>query len=203
MKPSPRLLAALSIIVFASTCASGQFYKIHNADVAVGGTGQFTTSITDQETVPHQGTTDSAGFLLSFRDHPVAWAGIEFNYGYSSFSERFIGLNSLPLASVALSAHEATAAYLFHPHFRKLQPFVGVGGGALYFHPYPVAFNPQWRGTGLFEIGADIPTSNPHLGFRVQARSLLYRAPNFNNSSIATSRWVATNEPSASVYVRF
>lgn len=47
-------------------------FMIHNADVAVGGTGQFTTSMTDQTDTNHQATTDSAGFLLGFRDRPVA-----------------------------------------------------------------------------------------------------------------------------------
>lgn len=203
MKPSPQTSVLLALFALGSYGAHGQLYKIHNADVAVGGTGQFTTSITSQNNVPHQATTDSAGFLLSFREHPVAWAGVEFNYQYASFSERFTNNSYIPLSYVPLSVHEGTAAYLFHPHFRRLQPFVGVGGGALYFHPYPVAITTQWRGVGLVEVGADIPTRNPHLGFRLQARSLLYRAPNFKDANLATSGWVATNEPSAGVYIRF
>ena len=75
-----KLLHHLSALVFLTfTCLSTQarFYKLSNADVAVGGTGQFTTSIADQTNTNYQATTDSAGFLLIFRAHPVSWAGIE------------------------------------------------------------------------------------------------------------------------------
>jgi len=202
MKPL-RCFAIFSLCAVACLGAQAQVYKIHNADVAVGGTGQFTPSITDQTNTPHQATTDSAGFLLSFRDRPVSWAGIELNYGYSSFTEKFTSLASVPLENVPLSFHEFSAAYLLHSHRRGIQPFVAVGGGALYFNPSPVHVFTQLRGTGLMDVGADMLTSNPRFGFRVQARSLYYRAPNFNNPSIATSRWVATVEPSASVFMRF
>ncbi len=198
-----RLLSSACALALLPAVGFCQFYKIHDADLAAGGTGQFTTSITSQNNVTHQATTDSVGFLGSFREHPLAWAGVEVNYGYTPFTERFTNNSYVLLANVPVSMHEFTAAYMFHPHFRRLQPFVNAGGGALYFHPYPVPVTTQWRGTGLFEIGADIPTKNPHMGFRVQARSLLYRAPNFKNANIASSRWVATNEPSAGVYIRF
>ena len=198
-----RCFATFSLCAVVCLSARAQAYKIHNADVAVGGTGQFTPSITDQTNTPHQATTDSAGFLLSFRDHPVSWAGIELNYGYSSFSERFTSLASVSLESVPLSFHEAIAAYVLHSHRHGIQPFATVGGGALYFNPSPVHVYTQLRGTGLVDVGADMLTSNPHFGFRIQGRSLYYRAPNFNNASIATSRWVATVEPSASVFMRF
>ncbi len=200
--PSRFFICVCAIALFPVICCA-QLYKIHQADVAVGGTGQFTTSITSQNNVTHQATTDTVGFLGSFREHPVACAGVEVNYGYTPFTERFTNNSYVVLANVPVSMHEFTAAYMFHAHFRKLQPFINVGGGALYFHPYPVPVTTQWRGTGLFEIGADIPTRNPHMGFRVQARSLLYRAPNFNNPGIASSRWAATSEPSAGVYIRF
>lgn len=101
-----------------------------------------------------------------------------------------------------LGFHEATAAYLLHPHYRHFRPFVGLGGGALYFDP-SVHVRTQIRPAGLAETGFDLRTSNPHLGFRVQGRWLLYRAPNFNNSGLSSSRWVSTSEPSASVWVHF
>lgn len=197
-----RRIAISLALSFTVLPVSAQFYKLHNADVAVGGTGQFTTSITSQVFLNHQSTTQSAGFLLSMRDHPVSFAGVELNYQYSSFSERFYGTNSFQLAKVPIAFHEATAAYLVHPHFRHLQPFVGLGGGATFFVPSN-GIPYQLRGTGLAEFGMDLPTSNPHLGFRLQGRALFYRAPNFRNAALASSRWVATEEPSASVYLRF
>ncbi len=202
LKNGVRLAAALSCALIALS-AKGQFYKLHQADVAVGGTGQFTTSLTDQSNLlPHESTTNSAGFLLTLRDHPASFAGVEFNYGYSKFSERFTAFTGARIASLPASVHEASGAYLFHRNYKKFQPFIGVGGGSLFFNPLQGRLS-QTRGAGLFEIGADVPTSNPHLGFRVQARSLNYRAPNYNQPGLSSSRWVSTNEPSASVYLSF
>ena len=197
------LFAVSLLCASAAVSAQGQFYRLHQADIAVGGTGQFTTSLTDQSNfLPHQSTTDSAGFLLTLRDHPVSFAGVEFNYGYSKFSERFTTVTGARLAYLPASEHEATGAYLFHRNYKRFQPFVGIGGGALFFNPLQGTLS-QTRGVGLFEIGAEVPTSNRHLGFRVQARSLNYRAPNYNQPGLSSSRWVSTNEPSASVFLRF
>ncbi len=190
-----------SALLFASAIAAqGQFYKLHNVDLGVNAMSPFTKSLTnDSNSV--QRTTDTTGFLFTMREHPFAWAGVEFNYGYSKYSQVY----TAPSANARVNSynHEATAAYLFHPHFRKLQPFVGVGGGAIDFLPAGGAVSNQWRGAGLLEAGLELPTKNPHLGFKVQGRSLFYRAPNFYSSLVSSRAWVATVEPSAGVYWRF
>jgi hypothetical protein len=191
--------------------AHGQFYKLHGADVGVAATGQFTTSITSQRTgstgqlLPHQATTTSPGALVTLREHPVSWAGIELNYQYIKMSERyFSAYNNAALAYVPTDVHEATAAYLFHVKMHKLQPYLAVGGGALDFRPANGVSNrsPQWRATGLVDVGLDMQTHS-RLGFRIGARDLIYRAPNFNSAALASSRWVSTEEPYGGVYVKF
>lgn len=198
-RKTARTLASC-LIIGSVAAAHGQFYKIHNADVGINAVSPFTKTLTS-DSANTQKTTDTTGFVFSFREHPVAWAGVEFNYGYSKYSQRYT--TPIGTASVKSYNHEATAAYLFHPHFRKLQPFLGVGGGAIDFQPQGNSGPNQWRGAGLLEAGLDLPTSNPHLGFRVQGRSLFYRAPNFNSPLISSRSWVATVEPSAGVYFRF
>ncbi len=79
LKENLTLLTASHIIASASALALlpaagfAQLYKIQDAVVAVGGTGQVTISITSQNNVTHEASTDSVGFLDSFREHPVAW----------------------------------------------------------------------------------------------------------------------------------
>ena len=194
-----RLLSS-ALVATSAVAAHGQFYKLHNVDLGVSAVGPFTKTL-NSNSASVQRTTDTTGFLFSMREHPFAWAGVEFNYGYSKYSQTY----TAPAASARVSTynHEATAAYLFHPHFRKLQPFVGVGGGAIDFLPAAGVASNQWRGAGLLEAGLDLPTRNPHLGFKVQGRSLFYRAPNFYNPAISSASWVATVEPSAGAYWRF
>ena len=198
-----RLTRALSLCLVASSAlaAHAQFYKLHNVDLGVNAVSPFTTVMTNDLPQTTQGTTDTVGLLVSFKEHPLPWAGIEFNYGYNKYSQRYNG--PFPPTEVKSYNQEATAAYIFHPHFRRLQPFVALGGGAINFLPQAHAAPDMWRATGLLEAGLDIPTHNPHLGFRVQGRALFYRAPNFFNSIISSEDWVATAEPSGGVYFRF
>lgn len=201
----------LSTILFfacigAATASHAQAYKFHGADVGIAATGEFTTSITSQDfatngsALPHQWTTESPGILFSLRDYPVRWAGVELNYQYTRFDERFY---TTGLTSITNNVHELSAAALFHPHIhmRKLSPFVGVGGGALDFKPVTNVTN-QWRATGLVDVGLELETHS-NLAFRLGARDLIYRAPNYYNAALASSRWVSTEEPYGGVYFKF
>lgn len=100
-----------------------------------------------------------------------------------------------------VTANEATAAYVFHPKHIPLQPFVNLGGGAISF--IPQSASNQWRAAGLVEAGLDLPTENKHLAIRIEGRSLVYRAPNFNQPAISTRSWRVTDEPAAGVVYRF
>ncbi len=200
MKFSTRLILTLSGFSIAVASANAQFYKLHNTDIGGGAIGQFTTDLpASNPSNVTQNTSNSFGGMFTLRTHPVSWAGLEFNYGFTEYHQYYTAPTYT--ASVKNDAHEATAAYLFHPHFRKLQPFVAVGGGYIDF--VPQTGQNQWRGTGLVEAGLDIPTSNPHMGFRVQGRSLIYRNTNFEQPALASRQWVATSEPSVGVWYRF
>ena len=216
----------LSLFALALT-AHGQFYKLHGASISVGATGQFSTELTSNNTgattflVPlggsggttypetalnrQQFTTDSTGFVTSLEFHPVAFAGVELNYGFTHYSERYTfnytGVGPQQAASVPTDMHETTAAYQFHPHHIPFQPFVNIGGGAVDFSPQNASN--QWRGAGLLEGGFDLPTRNKHIAFRVEGRSLYYRSPNFYQPVISTKSWRVTEEPSFSSVYRF
>jgi hypothetical protein len=216
-----------------SVGANAQYFKSHGFSLSVGGDGQFTRALTTNPNydgvynfnntlgtpIPirvnnqEQFTTNSAGFITSLAFHPKPWAGVEFNYGFTHYQERFIYninstgnttvVNGTPRqqARISTDAHEATAAYQFHPKHIPFQPFVNIGGGAIDFAPRNASN--QWRGAGLLETGFDIPTHTSHIGFRVEGRSLFYRAPNFYQAALSTRSWRATFGPSASVYYRF
>jgi hypothetical protein len=211
MKMSHRLLAPLCGFILTAVTAQAQFYKLHGADIGGGAIGQITTPLpANNPTTVNQESTDSFGGQFSLREHPVPWAGIEFNYAYTEYTQYYQGFPTTGggyTAAVHNDVHEATAAYIFHPkshflHPLKAEPFLSLGGGYLDFIPTNSGSN-QWRGTGLVEVGFDIPTSNPHMGFRVQGRELIYRQPDFYQSDLASRTWVATSEPMFGVWYRF
>ena len=191
---------AMLLTTVAPVAIHGQIYKLHQADVGVSATGEFTRTLTSNST-NQQYTTDALGFLFSLKEHPVSWAGVELNYGYNKYAQQYAAATATAYAKSY--NHEFTGAYLFHPHIAHLQPFVAVGGGAIDFQPEQNSGPNQWRGAGLLEAGLDVPTGNPHLGFRFQGRTLIYRAPNFYASAISTQEWVVTIEPAGGVYIRF
>lgn len=222
----------LSLIAFLVLSAPGmqaQYLKKHNASLSVGGTGQFSTvfssNATDVNTTApfgpagtyavtvtqqHHATTNSAGALASFQLHPASWAGIEVNYGFTHYQERFGFYYSNTATPAALQqvrvptdAHEATAAYLIHVRRLPFQPFMSIGGGAIDFDPRYLRAPNQWRGAGLAEVGFDLPVRWTHIGFRVEGRALFYRSPNFYNSAISNRSWRATSEPALSAFYRF
>ncbi len=218
-----RTIPALLALSAVSFTAQAQYFKTHGATLSVGGTGQFERSLTSDSnyvnfTYPIQNgtnstqifnqqqfTTWSAGFVSSLQLHPVAWAGIAVNYGFTHYQERFLYNyatdNSQGQTRVATDAHEMTAGYLFHPKRIPFQPYVEVGGGAIGF--YPTVGSTQFRGAGLLETGFDLPIKNQHIGFRVSGRSLYYRAPNFDTPQLSTRSWRVTMEPAVSAFYRF
>ena len=212
------------ILALATAGAHAQFYKLHGASVSLGGTENFSTPLTSSSTTANynistptggvlnetvsnqqQYTTDSAGFLASFAFHPVAFAGVEVNYGFTHYSERYAyNYSSSPntqLTNISTFQHEATAAYVFHPRHIPFQPFVNVGGGGIDF--LPRFANNQWRGAGLVEAGFDVPTPSKRLAIRIQGRALIYRAPNFSNPVVSTRTWRSQEEPGVSFVYRF
>jgi hypothetical protein len=216
-----------SLLVMGATGANAQFYKLHGASVSVGATGNYVQTLTDSplpvtfsSVTPsggaatntifnqQQNNTSSLGFLTSLQFHPVPWAGLEVNYGYQHYTERYnYNVASTPGrfgTRVPVTTHEATAAYQFHPKHIPLQPFVNIGGGAIDFVPTQSGPN-QWRGAGLLETGLDIamPATQRRLALRIQGRGLFYRAPNFYNSALSTRSWRVSAEPSASFVYRF
>jgi hypothetical protein len=219
-------------LALTTVCAHGQYLKNHGFSLSVGGDGQFTRTLT---TDPNSGgvynfsnqlgtptpvavnnqqqfTTGSAGFITSLEFHPKPWAGVEVNYCFTHYQERFfyseastgnttVTNNATQIMKFPTDMHELTAAYQFHPKHIPFQPFVNIGGGSIDFAP---SDGPnQWRGAGLLEAGFDLPTHMSHIGFRIEGRSLYYRAPNFNEPALSTRSWRVTMEPSASVYYKF
>ncbi|QMV19232.1 hypothetical protein GOB94_11500 [Granulicella sp. 5B5] len=212
----PALLIATSATVLGqalpTASRSGILSKV---DLGAAAGGQFTTSVTNQTVqvspgpaqgtpLPHYATGDSLAGLVTLHDQPKSWAGFELNYQYSRYANRFfVPTGAGQVNYVAQTAvHEGTAAYLVHLRkMHRFSPYVGIGGGALDFQP-PANFHHQWRGAALADIGFDMQTSS-RLGFRLGARDLFYRAPNFSSSVLSSSRWVSSEEPYVGMYVKF
>ena len=235
MKFIRTLLAALPLAAAVAACpavhAQMAHRLLHDGNISFGGTGQFSTvlesnpnnvaftganGVSTTVSGQRQDTTWSAGFVSSLQLHPLPWAGMQINYGFTHYQERYTfnysgaGPTGNQLR-IPVDWHEATAGYLLHPKHIPFQPYMVIGGGAIDFSPYGNGSNNiiatygfhQWRGAGLLEAGFDLPVKYQHVGFRLSARSLYYRSPNFGTPQLSTRSWRVTTEPEASVFLRF
>ena len=140
---------------YATPPESHSYWHTHGFDLAALGTGRLQQNI-DQQGPATVGQSFNAGFLANIREHPVSWAGIEFDYGYQKYTEHYRFSPSQPfVAYQPIQQHEATAGYVFHIKTPWVQPFVVLGGGGVYFKSSRVqppagsgldnAIGDQWR----------------------------------------------------------
>lgn len=198
------------LMCVASICtAEAQFYKLHNADLGVNVTAPMSSSLTSNGPAIYK-TDNSAGLLVSLREHPVPWAGIELNAGYTTFGQQYtltqqIGLNTVTnVYSLHTAQWETTAGWVLHPHLPWVQPFVVVGGGAVDFVLSHHAGPNQWRGAGMYEVGFDLTSKRmQHGGLRIQQHATIYRAPAYNQAQLANGNWVHQSNPSIGLFWRW
>lgn len=189
--------------------ARAQWYTRFGGSMGFAAAGQFTTPLTgatresDGEML-RQSTTNSPGVLISFRAYPVARSGIELNYLDTRFQTRYFdGSTGTPVTLLPINMHEVTAAYLLRLHWKRFEPYVGVGGGVTDFTVKRGGHdsNNEWRETGLVEVTWN-RQMNWRFGVRVGARELVYLAPHFGNAALGAPHVVSTAEPFAGVYIK-
>ena len=150
----------------------------------------------------------TGGGLLSLRQSLKPWLGYEVNYGYSRFSDYYRHDQVTDRVSHGMS--EVSFAYLLQgPMYRRIRPFLTVGGGAVIQTPVttPLLTGEQ-PGTEtspafVFGFGANVPNFYHHIGMRLQYRGLEYKAPDFGVLSLNTHHSRTTQEPTLGFYYRF
>lgn len=208
-----RIASCAVALVFCASTSHAQitnnvYKKLHGLEAGLNATGRYLTPIANQNAVTPR-MTEGVGFLLNLREQPYSWLGLEANYGYSKFNERYNANASNPSAAVLnivpTTQHEATLGYVAHlKTMWGVSPFLVVGGGALDFVPHRDHGPNQWRGTGMYEVGFDIiPKWTPRVGFRFQQHGLIYKAPDFYADGLRSNSWVHQSSPSAGVVMRF
>jgi len=203
------MLRKLSILACVLLFISAAIAQEHPSDLAVSGFGSFPKSTSGNSI--EQDPTNSAGFLLSYRYGWRPHSAFELNYAFTRNTQYYtvVGTITGPIASQQTNVHELTAAYVLQGSGeRKLQPFLLGGGGALIFAPVSNSNNfgfgstTETSGTFLYGFGLNYRMAHG-LGVRLQYRGLIYKAPDFGVSEIATGGWSHTAEPSIGVTFRF
>ena len=201
----------------AGSTAQGQTQStldrnLSRLDLGVSGVGQFTRDVSGVNYlgVPlTQSAANTLGALVTVRYTKSPYVGLEFNYGYSRFTQHYSNSEGEQylFGGVQANATEYTLGYIAHPRRQifGLQPFLGAGIGAIVFKPTSSGgqgLQKQPAGTYYYNLGVE-KTITTHIGVRAQFRQLFYLAPDFYQNYLTIQKYTSTIQPGAGVYLRF
>jgi len=193
----------LGILVSASGAAAqeGRWQE-----VGIQGTGFFTKDSSGNGINQH--TTDTGGFLLSYRYHFNRWLAADASYGYARNTQE--NFTSSGPFSVQANVHQATGALVVTAPHRifRLNPFVLAGAGALVFDPtanaggFVSGGQSQTRAAFVYGGGADYELGR-HFMLRAEYRGYVYERPDFGLDALHSGATAHTAQPSAGIVFRF
>jgi opacity protein-like surface antigen len=202
----PRMLVA-AILGAVLLCASGAMAQENGwrgrSEVSVQGTGFFTKD--SQENGLTQHSTNTGGFLLSYRYHFYRWLAADASYGYArNTQENFTSNGAL---NVQANVHQATGALVATLPWNvfRLRPYVLAGAGALVFDPTGnsgVGASSQTKAAFVYGGGVDYRIVK-HVSLRAEYRGFVYDRPDFGLAALRSGSTTHTAQPSAGIVYRF
>lgn len=221
-------------IVFASTGAGAHaqtqapptaFAKqLDKVDLSIQGVGIYNNTVTgtvvtdlgasnEGESLSQSGS-NTLGALVSIHYPIKPYFGLEFNYGYSRYTENYRGPgittflpNGITDFQIQTKVSEYTFGYLITPPYTiyGLQPFVSAGFGPQGFKPTPGGGQEEpekARMTYYYSLGFQKDIS-PHFGLRAGFRELFFLDPDFGQNYLTILKHATTLEPTAGFYLRY
>lgn len=195
-----------SLSLFAAAATAQDVNEEGRHEVAVQGTGFFTKDSRGNGIDQH--STDTGGFLATYRFHFNRWLAAETAYGYARNTLQ--NFTTAGPFNVQSSTHEATGALVvtFPWSIARLTPYVLGGAGALVFDPTgnPGGFVPgagqQAKAAFVYGGGVDAKVVR-HVFLRLEYRGFVYKRPDFGISALNSDATTHTAQPSAGIGFRF
>src|SRR5271155_3747872 len=186
MKKTMLLLGALM-----ASAAVG-YAQESRQDVSISATAAFAPQITGNSV--QKNTSMTLGLLASYRYMLTPRSALELNYGYQQntqyyqvFGKKNGGIHTLQ--------QEFSGAYVFNLNFKRFNPFLEAGPGAIIFTPLKDAGTSDLDAKQNTNIGALFGGGlayelRPSFGIRVEYRGFMVKTPNFNlpNAVFNTNR---------------
>lgn len=192
--------------------------QLDRLDLAVSAAGEFSSNSSGTTYLPQVVSlkpSTTVGVLVQLRYTKSPLIGAEFNYGNTRFTEDFTIANTTgsPASAsqfalgIQSAVSEYTVGYVAHtPRYFGVQPFAGVGGGALAFRPTRNGGQgvlSQARGAFYYTVGVENIVYGEHFGLRASFRQLFYAAPDFQANYLANGQRAITSEPTIGFFLRY
>ncbi len=176
-------------------------------DISLSGTGiyePFRASSTDVQVSSNVGE----GALVSYRFMLTPSSALEANYGITYENKMHYLVGNTNNYQVNTRTQEISAAYVRSFVFRKFNPFVEGGPGALIFLPIRNSTTTsldvkQQTSPGIL-YGAGIAYEiSPSFDIRAEYRGFITKVPTFGYSQLDTKRWYNVYYPAIGVAYHF
>ncbi len=176
-------------------------------DISLSGTGLVEPFIASSTTIQVHSNT-AYGALLSYRFMLTPSSALEANYGITYQNTIHFVESGTDHYDILTRTQEISAAYVRSFTFRKFNPFVEAGPGALIFLPIRnsgtqnVDAKQQTNIGGMYGAGIAYEIS-PSFDIRAEYRGFVTKVPNFGLSYLNTNRWYNIYSPAIGVAYHF
>jgi opacity protein-like surface antigen len=197
-------IAVIAILLIM--CVAAGRAQESRQDISLSGTGiiePFIASSTDVQV--HSNT--AYGALVSYRFMLTPSSALEANYGITYQNKINYYVNPLHI-QVLTRTQEMSAAYVRSFTFKKFNPFVEAGPGALIFLPIrnsgtnSLDVKQQTSIGGLYGAGIAYEIS-PSFDIRAEFRGFVTKVPTFGDSQLTTNKWYNIYYPAVGVAYHF
>jgi opacity protein-like surface antigen len=201
MKKTMLLLGALMLSAVAG------YAQESRQDASISGSAAFAPQVTGNSVQKNSSMT--IGLVASYRYMLTPRSALEVNYGYQQntqyyqvFGKKNGGIHTLQ--------QEISAAYVFNLNFKRFNPFLEAGPGAMIFSPLKDAGTSDLDARQNTAIGALIGGGvayelSPSFDIRAQYRGFLVKTPNFSlpGAVFNTNRYEILSTPSIGIAYHF
>ena len=199
------VVIVLFVTAFLTVAALAQESR---SEISLQGTGFFTRGTTGNGT--DYRSTESGGFLGTYRYHLNRWVSAEAAYGYDRNTQKYSFLSAEPFR-LQSGIHQFTGSLVLNLPTRthsRFNPYAIIGGGALLFDPTSNQVNTlagaQTQAKGTFVYGAGLNYAiRKGIALRAEYRGLVYGTPDFGFGAFNTNAITHTAEPSIGITFRF
>ena len=177
-------------------------------DFSVSGITIFAPDVYGNAVSP-MSTTKTAGVLGSYRYLLTPRSGLELNYSFSQDSIKFNAPGvALPNNRIHSKNQEISGAYVYSRNYKRYNPFLEGGVGAMLFTPILDASTTQLNSKsntsvgGLFGGGVAYEIS-PSFDIRAEYRGFVTKTPSFGISQFTTNKYYLISLPAIGIAYHF
>jgi opacity protein-like surface antigen len=177
-------------------------------DISISGIGIVEPFIASQTDVQVH-SNYALGALASYRFMLTPSSALEANYGITYQNSIKYVMPTYPNGIKVLTrTQEMSAAYVRTFHFKKFNPFIEAGPGALIFLPIrnsgtsSLDVKQETSIGGLYGAGFAYEIS-PSFDIRTEFRGMVTKVPSFGDSLLTTNKWFNVYIPTVGVAYHF